>query len=152
NPRFGELMQEGFGELAPNVVPEPAWTAGHALLNRRAYGQPIIPDREANRMTPGQRFTDPRMLAYAGSQLSGGLLDPRRLNLNPFAMDQHPHQSVYDFRQALDQAELQQIRADEHAKALGFKHAPVSPQLQWMRRAGAMIHKLEAEYHKEGVS
>ena len=86
------------------------------------------------------------------SQYTGGLVDPHRLSLNPFAMDQHPHQSVYDFKAALNATELAHGRANDAARYKGFKSAPVPPDLARMRHADATIRKLESDYHRPATS
>jgi hypothetical protein len=121
NPRFGPLLSQSLQELAPHGGPEPLNTLAHVTANRSWSGRPIIPDREADRMSMGERLTDPRGLAYAGSQLTGGMLDPHRLSVNPFGMNQHPHQSVEDYYSALHSA--------ENAMAPARRGMRVSPEI-----------------------
>lgn len=107
NPRFVEMMERSLEEIAPHGGPEPVTTGVHMAANRSWTGRPIIPDREADRMSMGERMRDPRALGYAAQQLSGGMLSQRRLSVNPFRMDQNPHQSVTDYYEALHSMETQ---------------------------------------------
>ncbi len=136
NPRFGPLMAQAFEEVAPRAGPlgVPFQVAG----NRGWTGRPIIPDREADRMGIGQRFVDPRALQYQASQLTGGMIDPHRLSLNPFAMEQHPHQSVTDFWEKLRQ--LESASASDPQRRLG----KAFPQEREFKRLKAVEPQMEA--------
>ncbi len=150
NPRFAQLLGQALEEVAPHGGPEPLRTAFNVATNRNWMGRPIIPDREADRMGIGERFTDPRMLKYQAAQATGGLVDPRRLSLNPFAMDPHPHQSVFDLKDALNAAELAHAKASAAAHRQG-RPARAPAELTRLREADAKVRKLEAEYRREGT-
>lgn len=151
DPRFGQIVKEALGEIAPHGGPEPAMTAWRVGTNRDYFGRPIIPDKQADRMGVGERFLDPAALKYQASQYSGGILDPKRLNVNPFHMDQHPHQSVYDFKESFNDAEKDFAREEAAKRRVGLK-AQVPPALRVMRQTDAAIKKLEAAYHNEKVT
>ncbi len=121
SPRFADLLTHSLEEIGPHGGPQPMATGLQVATNRGWTGRSIIPDREANQMSIAQRFRDPRMLGYQASALTGGMLDPHRLSMNPFAMDQHPHQSVTDYFDRLHALENARTASPERKLGLRFE-------------------------------
>ena len=150
-PHFADLLGHSLGELGPQGGPEPFATGYRLAKNQTWTGRPIIPTREADLMTTGERMRDPRSVGFAASQLTGGMMDPNRVGagdrglsaLNPFGMNQHPHQSVNDYYEALHQAELiEQRRRQKLAGGMNAGQAdPTYHRLKAAEQAMAALNK-----------